>query len=205
MRSAIRTIPAAAALLVLTLAASAAEGDVENVVARLHSALIDVAATAPAPGLEQRIEVLGPVIRQTHDLATMGRLTVRRYSRGWSEEQRTTFLDAFESLSVATYASRFSGISADTFELIDSQVLGDRQAEVRALIRRPAAEDVSMDYLLRDDGEGWRIVNVLADGVSELSLMGSEFFGVLEDGGFAALIDELESRVAAISASEPEL
>lgn len=203
MRSAIRTIPTVALLVALALPTAAAEGDGEEVVARLHSALIEVAGAEPAPELGQRIELLGPVIRRTHDLATMGRLTVRRYWRGWSEEQRAVFLDAFERLSVATYANRFSGISADTFELIDTEVLSNQQAEVHALIRRPEADDVSIDYLLRDAGEGWRIVNVLADGVSELSLMGSEFFGILEAGGFSALIEELESRIAELSESAP--
>ena len=169
------------------------------VIERLHGRLVEVAATEPAPSLERRFEALAADIRETHDLTTMGRLTVRRYWRGWSEDQRTAFSDAFERLSITTYASRFANIGPDAFAVIDAAEAGDDVYEVNAVIRRSDAADVPMRYQLQLDGENWRIINVFADGVSELSLMRSEYFDILESGGLEALLSELEKGSDPIS------
>ena len=165
------------------------------VIAHLHGALVEVAATEPSLSSEQRFEVLAPVIGSTHDLATMGRLTVRRFWRRWSENQRNAFVDTFSRLSVTTYASRFSSVGPDTFEIVGGEIISDNRSEVEALIHRRDAEDVSMNYLLQLDGESWRVINVFAGGASELSLMGSEYFAILESGDFDDLIAELELQI----------
>lgn len=168
------------------------------VVERLHGRLVEVAATETAMSLEQRYEALAPVIRETHNLKTMGRLTVRRSWRGWSEDQRAAFSDAFERLSITTYASRFADIGPDVFAVLSASEAGKEIYDVNAVIRRTDAEDVPMRYQLQLEGEDWRITNVFADGVSELSLMRSEYFDILESGGLEDLLSELESQIAAL-------
>jgi len=182
--------------LAATRVAAASDDDAIAVVARLHSALLAVAAEQPAPSLGQRYEELAPVIRDTHDLATMGRLTVRRFWRQWGEDQRDAFSDAFERLSITTYASRFAGVGPDTFAILGGSASGEGLYDVDAVIRRVDADDVPMRYQLRLENAQWRIINVFADGVSELSLMGSEYFDILEAGAFEDLIAELESQIA---------
>ena len=128
----------------------------------------------------------------------MGRITVRRFWNDWSDAQRQTFLDAFERLSVATYASRFAGIGPDTFAIVSSEAISDDSVEVNAVIHRQNDTDVSMDYTLRLEDDRWRIINVVADGASELSRMASEYFGILSSGSFDDLIADLESRIATL-------
>jgi phospholipid transport system substrate-binding protein len=187
------------AALAFTALADAAPGDeAVAVIARLHDSLIEVAAEEPELTLEQRVETLGPVVRETHDLTTMARLTVRRFWRRWTDEQRAAFGDVFDRLSITTYASRFAGVGPDTFALIGASAVEGDLADVNALIRRHDADDVPMRYRLQLQGDSWRIINVFADGVSEISLMGSEYFDILESGGFEDLIAELESQIAAL-------
>ncbi len=99
-------------------------------------------------------------------------------------------------MSITTYASRFANIGTDDFAVIDAVEAGDDVYEVNAVIHRSDADDVPMRYQLRLDGENWRIVNVFADGVSELGLMRSEYFDILEAGGLEALLGELESQIS---------
>ena len=165
------------------------------VIEQLHAALVEAAGGAPGLTLEARIELLAPAIRASHDLTTMGRLTVGRFWRRWGDAERNSFSDAFARLSITTYASRFSGVGTDTFAVRGGSSADTDLYEVDAVIRRADADDVPMRYLLRRDDAGWRIINVFADGVSELSLMSSEYFGILEAGGFADLIAALESQI----------
>ncbi|HUF72001.1 MAG TPA: ABC transporter substrate-binding protein [Gammaproteobacteria bacterium] len=188
----------AAALLLVARAHAAPADDAAAVIERLYSALVTVATTEPAPALGQRVEALAPVIESTHDLATMGRITVRRFWTEWDEAQRERFLDAFERLSVTTYASRFAGVRPGTFAVLGAEAVDENRVEVDAVIRRRDAGDVTMDYLLQLDDTGWRIVNVEADGVSELSLMRSKYFAILDSGDLDDLIGELEAEIAAL-------
>jgi len=189
---------AVAALLLASGANAAPADDAAAVIERLYAALVEIATTEPEPSLEQRVEALTPVIESTHDLAAMGRLTVRRFWNDWSESQRERFVAAFARLSITTYASRFAGVGPDTFAVLGGEPVGENRVQVGAVIRRPDADDVPMEYLLQLDANGWRIVNVEADGVSELSLMRSKYFDVLDGGDFDDLIAELNAETEAL-------
>ena len=195
MRLPVRLVSAlVSAMLFATQAHAAAEDDAIAAIERLHASLIEVAETEPALSLQQRVELLSPVIGETHDLTAMGRLTVRRYWRDMSEMERVEFVDVFERLSITTYASRFASIGPETFEILGA-VIDDRYVTVEAIIRRDDGDDVPMDYQLELTGESWRIVHVVADGVSELSLMRSEYSEILDSGGLDDLIVEIESQI----------
>lgn len=203
MRAVVGSALAAAALLFAASSRAAPADDAAAVVERLYAALVTVATTEPELTLAQRVDELAPVIESTHDLATMARITVRRFWRGWTEAERERFVETFSRLSVTTYASRFASVGPDTFAVLGGGTVAENRARVQAVIRRRDADDVPMDYLLQLDDNGWRIVNVDADGVSELSLMRSKYFEILDTGDFDALIAELESEIAEIVGSDP--
>ena len=69
-----------------------------------------------------------------------------------------------------TYASRFSAVDANTFTILGSAEAGSRRIEVNAAIARSGGGDITLDYTLQERDGAWMIVNVLADGVSDLAL-----------------------------------
>ena len=201
MQRAQRLIYAAAALwFFATSSGAATEAEAVAVVDGLQSALIDAATL----DLDDSIDALDGVVRAAHDLATMGRRTVnRRYWRAWSEAEQDRFIAAFARLSVTSYASRFANVTPETFEILGGALNADGRAEVQTVVHRAdGSDDVSLDYLLQLVDGDWRIVNVFADGVSELSLMASEYFSILESGSLDDLVLELEAQVAELLASE---
>jgi len=56
---------------------------------------------------------------------------------------------------------------------------------------------VHLDYVLHRSSRGWRIVNVVADGVSDLALKRVEYTAVLRKRGFESLLSDLEHKIAA--------
>jgi phospholipid transport system substrate-binding protein len=179
--------------------AAAPDDEAVAVIARLHGAIVAMAADQSASDLEQRIQALAPVIAATHDLESMGQSTVRRFWRNWDDDQRRQFLATFERLSVTTYASRFGSVGPDVFEILGGEVSdgADAEARVHALIHRPDDEPVAIDYDLEYSDGSWRIVQVYADRVSDLSLMRSEYYEILGSGDFDELIAAIESDIAA--------
>ena len=62
--------------------------------------------------------------------------------------------------------------------------------------------DLTLSYTLKNSGsaenspEGWMIVNVIADGVSDLALRRAEYSRVLKNKGFDGLLDHIDGQIA---------
>lgn len=168
-----------------------------DVVAMLHDAL--VIAAAAGESRDERYGRLLPVVRATHDLAYIAELTIRRQWRDLPEADRERFVTAFEQLSVMTYASRFADIGADSFRIEGMDTLDDDRVQVRSTIGPSDADRVSLDYVLHRQGADWRIINILADGVSDLALKRAQYQGIFRGGGsIDAVIDEIVQATAAL-------
>ncbi len=172
-----------------------AEAAPAEVVERLHSGLVELAMRSGDAPLEARVERLRPLVTATHDIRYIAELTIRRTWDELPPEDRARFVDAFERLSVATYASRFSDLDSDPFRIVESTVPEGGRAQVGAEIERPDAEPVPLEYVLHETDAGWRIVNIVADGVSDLALKRAEYRRILEDGTIDDLIAQLRSQV----------
>jgi phospholipid transport system substrate-binding protein len=163
------------------------------VVNELHEGIVAVAADSPGD-VEARYAKLEPLVARTHDLPYIAELSIRRTWADLADEQRQRFVAAFSRLSVMTYASRFGTATPATFEISSSEDAGNGRVLVHALINRASDPDVSLDYMLHETDDGWKIINILADRVSDLALKRAEYSRVLSTGTIDALIAELESQ-----------
>jgi phospholipid transport system substrate-binding protein len=169
-----------------------------SVVRRLHSALVDASALE---GVEARFEFLEDEIAATHDLEFIGRLTVRRQWREFSESQRSDFTSSFQRLSVMSYAARFLNVDAGSFEPPVAESMSGGRIQVKSGIARADGSTVVLEYLLQNEDSGWRIVNVIADGVSDIALKRAEYQALYESGGFDALVGEIETQTRDLAES----
>ena len=185
-------------LCVLTTPTRAVELDIETAtplatIETLQRGLIAVAAASDL-SVEDRYERLHPLITATHDLEYIATLAVRRQWDQFEPAQQSRYLAAFEALSVMSYASRFVDIGDDSFVMPSLGNVTEDAAEVTSAIRRAAGGDVSFDYALRRVDDAWRIINIVADGVSDLALKRAEYRRILSEQSVDALIAEIERQ-----------
>ncbi len=164
----------------------------------LHHGLISLSLEQNPGGLAQRFQRLEPLIITTHDLRFIAEFTVRRHWARFEDEEREAFLRTFQRLSVMTYASRFVALSEDTFRIRESRALGSGRIQVIASIVRAEPPDIPIEYVLHQNDAGWQIINVVADGVSDLALKRAEYQRVLGEGSVADLLEVLEQQIAAL-------
>jgi phospholipid transport system substrate-binding protein len=153
-----------------------------STIERLHRALVEVARPERGLDFDGRFAELKPVVEQTHDLAFIAELTIRRQWATQSAGERSAFVSAFKDLSIATYVTRFAAVHAATFVTRSAEMLDDGRVRVSAEIPRPDQAPVTLEYLLQQDSDTWRIVNILADGVSDLALKRAEYQRLLRAG-----------------------
>ncbi len=193
-----------AALLVATvLIASARAGEPGDtgaaaVVERLQSGLLDIDRRRHDAGSGAREAAFAPLIASTHDLDYMARLSIGAGWQALSRSQQARFSEVFRRLSVLGYATRFRDTGGGEFRIERVRNAPGGRVSVVTQFTAPPDSPVRLDYLLRDTDSGWRIVNVLADGVSELALQRTQYRDILARKGFDGLIDHLEDRIAAM-------
>lgn len=169
----------------------------------VDTALLDAMKQADQIGFEGRYELLKPVLQQAFDFAYMAEVAVGRHWQKLDERQKQTLVEAFSDMSIATFASRFSGYSGEKFEVGEARP-GPRGTQlVPNKIIKADGEGVPFNFILRQAESGsWQIVDVLLDAkYSELATRRSEYTSVVDRQGFEALIDILERKVAQLGAA----
>jgi phospholipid transport system substrate-binding protein len=167
------------------------------VVVALQNALIDAAALE---GVDARYAFLLPHIRATHDLAEIARLTIRRDFERFSPDEQADFVEAFERLSVMNYAARFTGLTEHSFRIGEIHASSADRVDVGTFIRNRQDEEIPIDYVLQHSSDGWRIINIVADGVSDIALKRAEYRAILQTGTAADLISAIDGQAEALRA-----
>ena len=179
-----------------TAGAAAPSPDPAEVVGTFQAALIDGMKKAPATSCEDRIKKLDPVVRSTFEVTELSRLALRRHWAKLSKEQQGAFTDAMEQLIVTTYASQFNDYGGETFATPVAQELPAGRRKVHSTLNHPPDAPVSFDYVLQPSPGGWRVINVLADGISDLALRSAQYDSVMKNDGFDKLLAGLKEQAA---------
>jgi phospholipid transport system substrate-binding protein len=118
--------------------------------------------------------------------------------RGWKEakpEQRKQLVQEFRNMLVRTYSNAIGAYEGQTMKVLPSRVKpGDTDATVRNQFIRPGAKPVLIDYSMRKTEQGWKIYDIVVEGVSLVLTYRSEFDSVVRQEGIDGLIKRLASK-----------
>jgi phospholipid transport system substrate-binding protein len=161
----------------------------------LQQALVAASHERPNADVEERYRALEPTIVKTHNLPYIAEFALRRQWPMLTDAERQRFVAAFQRLSVMTYAARFGNVAPDAFRPLEAGMPdANGRVQVKTAIKREGQADVSLEYLLQQDGDDWKIINIVADGVSDLALKRAEYQRLFASGGIEGLIAELEQQ-----------
>ena len=167
----------------------------ETVVEELHAALIHIMRHGRELGYDGRFRYLQPVVAETHDLPYIARLVLGRHWRELEPGQRTEFVDVFTRLVLATYADQFRSYDGERFETLEVKPLPRKRMLVETRLVESDGDQVDFDYMLHQRNGRWLIINIVADGVSDLAMKRTEYGALLAQQGFAALVKQLEAKI----------
>ena len=188
----------AMAIVLLTLSVPVAATNIDSaakVVERLHAELLEVMKKADGLGYKGRYQRLKPVVISSYDLPFISKVVVGRYWSEFSEEQKEQFVDTFTKLSIATYANQFNGYSGERFKTISAEESKRGRLLIKTALIKSNGEEIELDYILHQNGHQWQIINVIAQGVSDLSLKRAQYTSYLKKDGFDALLQEIKDKI----------
>ncbi|MBS3744639.1 MAG: ABC transporter substrate-binding protein [Wenzhouxiangellaceae bacterium] len=183
-------------LLLGTLSSHAQQADrdaaPEETVDRLETVLIENMKAGESLTFDERFEKLRPLVEDIMAVERMGRYLFGRDWASFGEPQRERFKSAFLDLSAATYAGQFKDFGGERFDPVEVQ----RQDEDRAVVKRRlttgSGKKVAFDYLMTHSDDGWQIVTIITDGVSDLAVKRTQYQRLLEDQDFEAVISRIQ-------------
>jgi phospholipid transport system substrate-binding protein len=164
---------------------------------QLIGGLVQVMKAGPATPFQKRFAMLAPVIDRTFDLATILEESVGPSWASLSPEQQETLTDAFRRYTVSSYVNSFDDFNGQRFEISpETRSVGHEQIVETKVIPK-AGDRHELDYVMRQDSAGWRVVDVLADGaISRVAVQRSDFRRLLTRGGAPALAESLRMKSA---------
>lgn len=184
--------------LCTVVTSAAQDSDAVATVDKLHAALLDIMQNAESLGLAGRRDRIAPVIRRSLDLPFIARFALGRHWSGMSTEQQDAFVDVFSRWTIVHYASQFNSYSSERFKTMSSKPARRGRVLVRTVleVNDDPAENVALDYLLHEIDGKWRIVNVIANGVSDLSLKRADYGAVIKAQGLDSLVSKLDAQIS---------
>ena len=191
----LKTAIAVFLLLVSTVAFAGADG-AKQVVDKFQNELIAVMKEGKQLGYAGRYKKLEPAVTNSLDLNKIARVVVGKEWEKLTPEQQKTLVDVFSRLSISSYAHNFKDFGGESFT-IDSvkETSKGGGVVVYAHLSIPNDKDVLFEYHLKEQDKDWRIINIVANGVSDLALKRSEYTSILQKEGFDALIAKINEKI----------
>ena len=170
-----------------------------QVVEKLHEELLVVMKNAEVLGYEGRYEKFAKILPLIYDFPFISRIVVGRYWNTFSEEEKKDFLQLFTKFSIATYANRFDGYSGERFKVISAKESRRGRIAVESVLVQTSGERIHITYILHKKRNMWKIINVIVEGVSDLSLKRADYAAFLKEKNAQALLDDLNTKISELS------
>ena len=145
--------------------------------------------------LEARESRFQRLLRDGFAMRKIGRYVVGRYWKAMNPDQQGEYQALFAAWILKSYSAQLGGYSGQKFEIYRTAKAGSKGLFVRTRIVRPGVAPLRCDWRVRKFKSGYKVVDVVIEGVSMLSTQRAEFTAVLRKYGPDGLIDALQMRL----------
>jgi len=157
-------------------------------------------------GEEQKKERFRKLARDSFDLPRISKFVLGINWRRATPEQREAFLDVFEGVNL----QRFMPLCA---KYADQKFTVDKTRQdknkprlyfVDSTIHRGEAEPVSIEWRIIKTDDRYKIIDVVAEGVSMVLTLRNEYGGVVKNEGIDGLIEKLRETIKKDDGATPD-
>ena len=142
----------------------------------------------------ERLEILEDIIGKRFDYTEMGKRTLGKHWRQFSEADREEFVRLFQRFLSRTYAGNVDGYSGEQVQYLKERRKGDF-AEVQTAVTSDKST-ASIHYRLLKSSNTWKVYDVVIDGVSLVKNFRSQFGRIIEAESAKALLEKLRTKTA---------
>lgn len=157
-------------------------------------------------GKEKIAATFKDMLQNGFDLSMIGRFALGRFWHISTPEQQKEYLDLFERMVIQIYTDRFSLYSGEGFKIVGSRAESERDWVVTAQIMpTDGSPAVTVDWRLRLRPQGWRVIDVMVEGISMSVTQRAEFASIIQrgSGDVESLLQVLRQRTQEVTPASP--
>jgi phospholipid transport system substrate-binding protein len=129
------------------------------------------------------------------DFEEATRLAVGRSWAKATPEQKKRLVTEFRNMLVRTYSNAITAYQGQTMKVMPVRMKpGDTEVTVHNQFFRAGGKPVLLDYSMHKTDNGWKIYDIVVEGVSLVLTYRSEFDAVVKQEGIDALIKRLAQK-----------
>jgi phospholipid transport system substrate-binding protein len=204
MTRSIAAIALAAVLAGLPVAASAASAPAGQEIApdalvrkSIDEVLAIIKSDKDLQGGNQKkiLDLVEEKVLPHFDFARMTRLAVGRNWAQASDLQKEALTKEFRTLLVRTYSTSLSQYRNQTIDVKPAKYAAqDKDTVVRTTVNQPGGQPIPIDYGMERSDKGWKVYDVVVDGVSLVTTYRGSFNDQIQKSGVDGLVKTLEDR-----------
>jgi phospholipid transport system substrate-binding protein len=168
-----------------------------QIIDRLSKEVVGILGNKELSPKDKRVKIQD-IAFASIDFPALSRLTLGKNWRGLTDAQREEFMKEYRVHLANTYRSMI-----DNYKDEQVKTTGDREETggdrtVLTKVNDPkSSEEFKVDYRLRHEAEGWRIIDITIEGISLAANFRAQFQEIIGNGGFDLLMKTLLEKNAA--------
>ena len=174
-------------LMISTISTASPEQAVDS----FHLALVKA---MQADSAITRKNIIDEAIGNYFNVQTIARISLGRNWRTLDSEKQSAYIALMTELISSSYTSRFNDYDGQTFVIVESSSIASNRTRVKSVLNTNS-EVVNLDYQLLTRNDTWRIYDIVANGVSDLSLKRSNYAALFASGGLEAVIADIRDSI----------
>jgi len=139
-------------------------------------------------------DAIRPILLDEVDTLYSGRLVLGRSARGMDGARVEEFADALSDLLIRRYADGL--LDFRTRDQVDIMPLAgdntERMTRVRTRVALENGEQAPVDYVFRKSGDGWKIFDVIVEGISYVTTFRNQIGEAIRREGFDTTLEKLK-------------
>jgi len=187
------TILAICVMLAFQVYAATPQETVEQGVNQVLKTLGEPAFKAKAK--DEQIATISKEIDHIFDFEELSKRTLGRDWKKMSAEQQTEFVKLFKQLLQGVYADRLLAYSDQKVIFDKETMLKKGSAEVQSYLQTSDGKKIPLFYRLTDKNGGWKVYDVIIEGVSMVKNYRTQFRDILSKDSPDKLIEILRDKV----------
>lgn len=132
---------------------------------------------------EQRKAEFRKLLNSSFDMATIGRFALGKNWKTATPAQQAEYQKLFKEMIVEVYSRRFNDYNGQKLEVTGATPDQNGDVVVNSSIIPPNGQTVKVDWRVRNKGNGYKVVDIIVEGVSMALTQRSDFDSVIQRGG----------------------
>jgi phospholipid transport system substrate-binding protein len=149
---------------------------------------------------EQRRHEVKKLVESKLDFARMARGSLGRHWNELTPAQRDRFVSLFAGFFEAAYLSQIQDYTALDIRITHEAFSGNDYASVDAIVSRPGADDLPIEFMLARHGSDWKVYDVAVENVGMIENYRAQFDRVIRAHGIARLMADMQAKQAQLGA-----